>query len=96
MHDKMRDAVQAGWLENDSRAGRMNNPNLTQKMVPQLPLTVQGQILCVPVPWKKISSVLICSQKINGIIETRRGWNRNQTRGHHYTVVRNNHHVFVL
>lgn len=41
----------------------------------------------------KVSSVLICSQNINGIIEIRRGRNRNQIREHCYAAICNNHFV---
>lgn len=72
----------------------MNNPNLIQKMVSELPLRVQGQ--AVSHFHGKMSSVLICNQKINGIIEIRRGRNRNQNREYCYAVICNNHHGLVL
>lgn len=72
----------------------MNNPDLIQKMASELPLRVQGQ--AVSHFHGKLSSVLICSQKINAVIEIRRGRDRNQNREHCYAVICNNHCGLVL
>lgn len=57
--------------------------------------TLSAGSSCVPLHGK-VSSVLICSEKINGIIEIRRRRNRKQSREHCYAVICNNHLGFVL